>query len=41
MVDILKLLEDIANHRQEHFVVLSLYTGRRLLTKRTVLIEVP
>jgi DNA repair protein RadC len=36
--DILKLLEDIANHRQEHFVVLSLDTGQRLITKRIVFI---
>ena len=36
--DILKLLDDIANHRQEHFVVLSLDTGQRLITKRIVFI---
>ncbi|HSX30267.1 MAG TPA: JAB domain-containing protein [Candidatus Saccharimonadales bacterium] len=36
--DILKLLEDIANHRQEHFVVLSLDSGQRLITKRVVFI---
>jgi DNA repair protein RadC len=36
--DILKLLEDIANHRQEHFVVLSLDTGQRLISKRIVFI---
>ncbi len=36
--DILKLLEDIANHRQEHFVVLSLDSGQRLITKRIVFI---
>ena len=36
--DILKLLEDIANHRQEHFVVLSLDTGQRLIAKRIVFI---
>lgn len=36
--DILKLLEDVANHRQEHFVVLSLDTGQRLITKRIVFI---
>jgi DNA repair protein RadC len=35
---ILPLLNDIANHRQEHFVVLSLDSGRRLITKRTVFI---
>jgi DNA repair protein RadC len=38
MADILKLLEDIANHRQEHFVVLSLDTGHRLIAKRIVFI---
>lgn len=37
-VNILKLLEDIANHRQEHFVVLSLDTGQRLISKRIVFI---
>lgn len=36
--DILPLLNDIATHRQEHFVVLSLDSGRRLITKRTVFI---
>lgn len=36
--DILKLLEDIVNHRQEHFVVLSLDSGQRLITKRVVFI---
>ncbi len=36
--DLLKLLEDIANYRQEHFVVLSLDTGQRLITKRIVFI---
>lgn len=36
--DILKLLEDIANHRQEHFVVLSLDTGQRFIAKRVVFI---
>lgn len=36
--DILPFLEDIANHRQEHFVVLSLDGGRRLISKRIVFI---
>lgn len=36
--DILPLLSDIASHRQEHFVVLSLDTGRRLIAKRIVFI---
>jgi len=36
--DILALLEDIADHGQEHFVVLSLDTGQRLITKRIVFI---
>lgn len=36
--DILPLLSDIANHRQEHFVVLSLDSGQRLITKRIVFI---
>lgn len=36
--DILSQLWDIASHRQEHFVVLSLDTGRKLITKRTVFI---
>lgn len=36
--DILALLEGIADHRQEHFVVLSLDTGQRLITKRVVFI---
>ncbi len=36
--NILKLLGDIANHRQEHFVVLSLDSGHRLITKRVVFI---
>ena len=36
--DIVSLLSDIATHRQEHFVVLSLDTGRRLITKRIVFI---
>jgi DNA repair protein RadC len=38
MADILPLLRDIANHRQEHFVVLSLDSGGRLITKRIVFI---
>lgn len=37
-VDILPLLSDIANHRQEHFVCLSLDGGSRLITKRIVFI---
>ena len=36
--DILPLLNDIAAHQQEHFVVLSLDSGRRLITKRIVFI---
>lgn len=36
--DILPLLSDIAAHRQEHFVVLSLDSGRHLITKRIVFI---
>lgn len=36
--DILPLLSDIATHRQEHFVVLSIDSGRRLITKRVVFI---
>lgn len=36
--DILPLLSDIAAHRQEHFVVLSVDTGRKLITKRVVFI---
>ena len=36
--DILALLADIADHRQENFVVLSLDTGQRLITKRIVFI---
>lgn len=36
--DILPLLSDIADHRQEHFVVLSLDTAQRLITKRIVFI---
>ncbi|HSX05385.1 MAG TPA: JAB domain-containing protein [Candidatus Saccharimonadales bacterium] len=37
-VDILPLLNDIASHRQEHFIVLSVDTGRKLITKRIVFI---
>src|SRR5438046_7090390 len=37
-VDILLLLRDIASHRQEHFIVLSVDTGRKLITKRVVFI---
>lgn len=36
--DILPLLSDIAAHRQEHFIVLSVDTGRKLITKRVVFI---
>ncbi|HEU5122227.1 MAG TPA: JAB domain-containing protein [Candidatus Saccharimonadales bacterium] len=36
--DILPLLGDIACHRQEHFIVLSVDSGRRLITKRIVFI---
>jgi DNA repair protein RadC len=36
--DILPLLSDIASHRQEHFIVLSVDTGRKLITKRIVFI---
>lgn len=36
--DILPLLSDIANNRQEHFIVLSMNSGRRLITKRVVFI---
>lgn len=35
---ILPLLSDIADHRQEHFIVLSIDTGHRLITKRVVFI---
>lgn len=38
MADILSLLEDIAAHRQEHFVVLSVDSGRRLIARRIVFI---
>jgi len=36
--DILPLLSDIACHRQEHFIVLSVDSGRRLITRRIVFI---
>lgn len=36
--DILPLLNDIATHRQEHFIVLSMDSGRKLITKRVVFI---
>ncbi len=36
--DIVRLLGDIANHRQEHFVVLSVDSGYRLITRRVVFI---
>lgn len=36
--DILPLLSDIARHRQEHFIVLSVDSGRCLITKRVVFI---
>jgi len=36
--DILPLLRDIAHHQQEHFVVLSMDSGRKLITKRVVFI---
>jgi DNA repair protein RadC len=36
--DILPLLKDISTDRQEHFVVLSIDSGRRLITKRVVFI---
>jgi DNA repair protein RadC len=38
IVDILLLLDDITNHRQEHFIVLSVDSGRRLINKRVVFI---
>jgi DNA repair protein RadC len=38
MANILPLLRDISDHRQEHFVVLSLDSGGRLITKRIVFI---
>jgi len=36
--DILPLLRDIASNRQEHFIVLSMDSGRKLITKRVVFI---
>ncbi|MGF7229038.1 MAG: JAB domain-containing protein [Candidatus Saccharibacteria bacterium] len=36
--DILPLLDDITTHRQEHFIVLSIDSGRRLINKRVVFI---
>lgn len=36
--DILPLLKDIATKRQEHFVVLSLDSEKRLIKKRVVFI---
>lgn len=36
--DILPLLSDIAAHRQEHFIVLSVDSGRRLIARRVVFI---
>jgi DNA repair protein RadC len=36
--DILPLLEDISADRQEHFIVLSIDSGRRLINKRVVFI---
>ncbi len=36
--DILPLLDDITDYRQEHFIVLSIDSGRRLINKRVVFI---
>lgn len=36
--DILPLLKDISADRQEHFIVLSIDSGRRLINKRVVFI---
>lgn len=36
--DILSLLKDIADERQEHFMVLTFDSGRRLIAKRVVFI---
>ncbi|MGH7157457.1 MAG: JAB domain-containing protein [Candidatus Saccharimonadales bacterium] len=36
--DCLLLLQDIANNRQEHFICLSINSGRQLITKRLVFI---
>lgn len=38
MANILPHLRDIADHRQEHFVVLSIDNANRLITKRLVFI---
>jgi DNA repair protein RadC len=38
MTDILPLLDDIMSHRQEHFIVLSVDSGRHLIAKRVVFI---
>lgn len=38
MTDILPLLDDIMGHRQEHFIVLSIDSGRHLIAKRVVFI---
>ncbi len=37
-VDVLPLLSEIADHRQEHFIVLSIDSGHHLITKRVVFI---
>lgn len=34
----LSLLEDIADHKQEHFIVLTLDSGHRLISRRVVFI---
>ena len=36
--DVLPLLEDIADHKQEHFVVLTLDSDKQLVNKRIVFI---
>jgi DNA repair protein RadC len=38
MADILPLLDGIKSHRQEHFIVLSIDSGRRLINQRVVFI---
>ena len=38
VADILPLLKDISTDRQEHFIVLSIDSGRCLITKRVVFI---
>ena len=38
MTNILPLLNDIADHRQEHFIVMSVDSRRQLITKRIVFI---